>query len=1162
MTEKAFGEYFSRLAAGRPGSTPLPHPWQAELAACARCTDRLIRIPTGFGKTLGVLAAWLWHGVERGDPGWPRRLVWCLPMRVLVEQTEHEVRTALDRVGRLWDGRGDHRGRVGVHRLMGGVDAGDWHLHPEHPAVLVGTQDMLLSSALNRGYATPRARWPMVFGLLHQDCLWVMDEVQLMDTGFATSGQLQAFRNQDAAAGRQLRPCHSWWMSATLQRDWLAKSPETAGLAATVPGTSVPPAQRKGLLWEGVEKPLRIEAASSTAEVAKRVAQAHHETGRGANGPSLVVVNTVRQAIELRAALARDRSLEGTDLRLVHSRFRPVERAAWREAFLNREACSPGTDRIIVATQVVEAGVDISAGLLVTWLAPWPSLVQRFGRAARWGGRAQVIVLDPFVNDAEQGGGKASKDPDKLQKAREKQALPYDLAALDAARAALQRLGDASPMRLEAFEEANPSLLAALYPYRVRHLLQRHEIDELFDTALDLSGADIDIARFIRSGEDRDLQVFWADIPQGARLPPEGIAPSRDALCGVPCHEAREWLCGKETATSRAPRLREGRRAWVWDYLDAGWRVVERKDLYPGQTVLVAADSGGYRGDTGWDPESREPVRVVPPPVPRPEDRADAGEDDETLSITSAWQTIATHGAQVGHEVAAMAEALGLSEHRLLDLAGRWHDAGKALPPFQASISDKVYRPSRQDLAKAPQEAWLPLRQLYPDPPRGRRRGFRHELASTLALFAVLIRHQPDHPALLGPWRTLLSASGIEPGTMPTAAQPPSTLEREILDLPPEDFDLLAYLVCSHHGKVRMAWQASPADQASGDPVLRLFGVRHGETLPALLLFDAAGRPVELPPSTMRLEAAAIGLNPVTGRSWNERVLGLLHRHGPFALAYREALLRAADQRASRFPVADPLLEEENAGHGLEASHRPLAQAAATGTPPAASARDPAPRGELHGDGGGAGQRAVDPHPTATTRPGTRQLETRLGLLDYRELAPHLAARVALLEADIADRADADRPFDETLLKDFHRRLCADLVPDIAGRWRSTEVQVGAHLPPPAWQVPMAMRNYCEDLATRLRHAAAWDEDRLLELLVFAEGRLLHIHPFADFNGRLTRLLLIELLYRLDLPIVDTATSDEVERQRYFEALRAYDAGDTGPLSAVWRQRFEREASP
>ena len=87
---------------------------------------------------------------------------------------------------------------------------------------------MLLSRALNRGYASARARWPMEFGLLNHDALWVMDEVQLMDVGLATSAQLQAFREEDREKG--LRPCHTWWMSATLQPEWL-RSVDTAPLS-------------------------------------------------------------------------------------------------------------------------------------------------------------------------------------------------------------------------------------------------------------------------------------------------------------------------------------------------------------------------------------------------------------------------------------------------------------------------------------------------------------------------------------------------------------------------------------------------------------------------------------------------------------------------------------------------------------------------------------------------------------------------------------------------------------------------------------------------------------------------------------------------------------------------------------------------------------------
>ena len=54
----------------------LPHPWQRALAGPDQPGHRLIRVPTGFGKTIGVLSAWLYHGVTRRETSWPRRLVW------------------------------------------------------------------------------------------------------------------------------------------------------------------------------------------------------------------------------------------------------------------------------------------------------------------------------------------------------------------------------------------------------------------------------------------------------------------------------------------------------------------------------------------------------------------------------------------------------------------------------------------------------------------------------------------------------------------------------------------------------------------------------------------------------------------------------------------------------------------------------------------------------------------------------------------------------------------------------------------------------------------------------------------------------------------------------------------------------------------------------
>ena len=200
-----------------------PDPWQQQFASDE--WPNVLIAPTGSGKTAGVTLGWAAHRL-RAPEATPRRLVWCLPMRSLVEQTAGAVRDWFGGLCKLDVGRGLLPEPQDVHVLMGGVEAARWLDSPERPAVIIGTQDMLLSRALMRGYASSRAIWPMEFALLHLDAQWVFDEVQLMGAGRATSAQLEAFRLCDAGRTAQegrMRPrfARSLWISATLEPDWL-----------------------------------------------------------------------------------------------------------------------------------------------------------------------------------------------------------------------------------------------------------------------------------------------------------------------------------------------------------------------------------------------------------------------------------------------------------------------------------------------------------------------------------------------------------------------------------------------------------------------------------------------------------------------------------------------------------------------------------------------------------------------------------------------------------------------------------------------------------------------------------------------------------------------------------------------------------------------------
>ncbi|MCI0352910.1 MAG: Fic family protein, partial [Acidobacteriales bacterium] len=163
---------------------------------------------------------------------------------------------------------------------------------------------------------------------------------------------------------------------------------------------------------------------------------------------------------------------------------------------------------------------------------------------------------------------------------------------------------------------------------------------------------------------------------------------------------------------------------------------------------------------------------------------------------------------------------------------------------------------------------------------------------------------------------------------------------------------------------------------------------------------------------------------------------------------------------------------------------------------------------------------------------------------------------VQQLEESIEDGEYVVAALDDALLLEFHRLICGDLVPQIAG-WRRTDVTVGRHTPPEFFRVLVLVREYSLDLAARLSALAGALDDRLLEALAFAEGRLLSIHPFLDFNGRATRVWLREIIRRLDLPPVQLAPSQGAETNDYLAALSTADHGDWRGLIAIWRSRIE-----
>jgi len=655
----AYEDFFSKAFKDRRN----PYPYQINLAI-DHWPDTM-SIPTGLGKTAAIVLAWMFKRLQN-DPLSPRRLAYCLPTRGLVEQTTDNIKE--------WKSNLVEAGFYGVNptpeafSMLGGHIDREWDSYPERESIIVGTQDQLLSRALNRGYSMSRFRWPIDFGLLHNDCFWVMDEVQLMGVGLCTTAQLEAFRRKMGTC----LPSRSLWMSATIHPKWLSTVDFKENIDQLKPADLSNDDRNDSGVQKRITASKMLYKAQCDASNSNNIADfivAKHKPGT----KTLVVVNTVKRAQDLYRKVSRlmEKKTEKPRLSLIHSRFRLPDRRAGLNALLS-QADKRGT--ICIATQVVEAGIDVSAQTMITDLAPWASLVQRFGRVNRYGDDNDAVIywLDVLQN----------KNP---------QISPYELADLQKGQEMLQIM--------EGKDACPNQLLPATDYTEPLHVLRKKDILELFDTTSDLAGHDIDVTRFIRTSEERDVQVYWRSIEKfPLRNEPE---PLPEELCNIPVGDLKE---------SKG-------HLWYWDHLDERW--AQPHQIVPGMTLLMQQSAGGYDAEIGWTGNGGDIPSLI-------EGASLCAESDQNDPYTATgWQTLQDHTRQVVAAVKELADVIKLPINFANEItkAARWHDAGKAHHIAQMAI---LGSPPEAD----PKEVWAKSGRTNISYSR---KGFRHELASAMA---------------------------------------------------------------------------------------------------------------------------------------------------------------------------------------------------------------------------------------------------------------------------------------------------------------------------------------------------------------------------------------------------------------------------------------------
>lgn len=672
LTADGFRTFFQEVY-GYP-----PFPWQkrllAQVAAKGEWPDTL-DLPTGSGKTAAIDIA-LFHLALQADLGPERRA----PVRIaFVVDRRLVVDDAFERARKLETAlvapAGDVTARVAerlkvlsgdgppliARRLRGGIPReDDWARTPSQPTVLCSTVDQVGSRLLFRGYGVSDSMKPVHAGLIGSDCLILLDEAHLAEPFRQTLDWVERYRSEKWRKEKDAGPWGFARLSATpgeksedvfsLDDDDRANSILRRRLEAEKCALLVAPAKARKETAEAAEIDDADDGSgSSTKDPARRAPvvvdqikeglKHFEDSENGVQRPAIgVVVNRVARAREVFAQLRKQfpEKPEGgaaeepnPEVILMIGPARPVDRddlVGKLKPMRTGESRELERPLVLVATQCIEAGVDIDLDALITEAAPVDSLRQRFGRLNRAG-----RDIKPYAAIIAGRTDISARADDFVYAKAIKPAWEYLAGVAKKENGALSV--DFGIDKMDALPP--PDLLALTEKPCAPVLLPAH-LDLLSQTS-PVPAADPDVALYLHgpARQPDAVTVIWrADIdPDGkgqdlirllTLVPPR----SREAI-ELPVWAVRHWLEGLRASAAdvadvptREPDEEEGRERrrvfrWRGDGESSQWIGASR--LRPGDTVIVPASYGGV-DEFGWDPnpEREKPATDVAQKAAKP----------------------------------------------------------------------------------------------------------------------------------------------------------------------------------------------------------------------------------------------------------------------------------------------------------------------------------------------------------------------------------------------------------------------------------------------------------------------------------------------------------------------------------------------------------------
>lgn len=443
-----------------PSETRQLRPFQREvLKAVSHGKNVILQAPTGSGKTDAALQPFI-QNLEQGGNTLPYTCLYATPMRVLSTQFFEKYRTRIANIDKV---RGTTLAKPYEYlkRNPISIQTGEQQDDPQFESILTFcTIDQLLASFLGIPYSVDGRRANINVGAVISSYL-VLDEFHLYPL-VQKQNDTTCFgaRTTTLSMLRLLQSTTRFiLMTATFSNTLLNSLAEILN-AEIITITH----EDLNLISNGRERTFEVASSGMSADT---ILNNHDKC-------SLVICNTVQRAQEKYWQLKdRARNLD-IEIVLLHSRLTSPDRAFRSGYIMQQLAQAPkewgsglpygwkqgsyyGKNIIVIATQVVEVGLDISVQTLHTELSPANSLIQRAGRCARFARQKGRVIIYP-LQDSE---------------GREFSSRPYDKRICDKTLDVLHNV-DKHPVGFREERE----LLDAVHTEEDKSLLERYDTNQ------------------------------------------------------------------------------------------------------------------------------------------------------------------------------------------------------------------------------------------------------------------------------------------------------------------------------------------------------------------------------------------------------------------------------------------------------------------------------------------------------------------------------------------------------------------------------------------------------------------------------------------------------------------------------------------------------------